>query len=190
MTPWETTSSLFLPLFVPCPHVGVLSFPRNIPRARVQFPMVGIFHPWNRKQLGRKGGRREGVREGRKRRTSQRSFEIILNVRYGNEIRHGRRFGQNIHCYRGKFIRWIYFEWKMDVLLREREGIVVLFLLQAQSFTPCFTMLLASSMFEVMPDVWIWDIILSCFSIFFFPFSFSSFSSLAKSIRKTVGQQM
>lgn len=41
----------------------------------------------------------------------------------------------------------------MDVLVREREGIVVLFLLQAQSFTRCFTILLAT--FEVMPDVWI-----------------------------------
>lgn len=102
-------------------------------------------------ESGLEGGRGRGEREGRKRRTYQRSFEIILNVRYGNEIR--RIFGQNIHCYRGKFIRWIYFEWKMDVLVREREGIVVLFLLQAQSFTRCFTILLAT--FEVMPDVWI-----------------------------------
>lgn len=63
----------------------------------------------------------------------------------------------------------------------EREGALFYSFSRAQSVARCFTTLLASRMFEVMPDVWIWDIVLSCFSIFF---SFFLFSSLAKSIRK------
>ena len=140
--------------------------------------------------MGSKGREEKGGRKTSNVSTFLRNYS--KRSEYGNEIRH-ERFGRNIHCYRGKFIRWIYIlngKWTCSFAKGKEESLfysfpkrtVLLGVLRRCQPRPCLRLCQMCG-YEIL------YYLLFLFFSFSYSYSFSfSFSSSLQpnSIRKTV----